>query len=160
VNERERDVDAVEATLVRIQDLFTDVRVDALVASELTLQQLKVLMLAVYRAPLSAHDAAGALGVSAATVSGLVGRLVDHGLLRQEPAPDDRRVRHLRATEAGEAALDQVARLQVQHRRELLVRLSDDELAALRVGLAGIERAAREVREVRTRAGTQPADEG
>ncbi|WZH51028.1 MAG: MarR family transcriptional regulator [Nocardioides alkalitolerans] len=149
MNERERDVDAVEATLVRIQDLFTDVRVDALVASELTLQQLKVLMLAVYRAPLSAHDVATALGVSAATVSGLVGRLVDHGLLRQEPAPDDRRVRHLRATDAGEAALDQVARLQMQHRRELLVRLEDAELAALRVGLAGIERAAREVRDVR-----------
>ncbi|GAB3071209.1 MarR family transcriptional regulator [Nocardioides zeae] len=150
MDERERDADAVEATLVRIQDLFTDVRVDALVASELTLQQLKVLMLAVYRAPLSAHDVAGTLGVSAATVSGLVGRLVDHGLLRQEPAPDDRRVRHLRATEAGEGALDQVARLQVQHRRELLVRLSDAELAALRLGLAGIERAAREVRDRRS----------
>nr|WP_275940968.1 MarR family transcriptional regulator [Nocardioides zeae] len=114
------------------------------------MQQLKVLMLAVYRAPLSAHDVAGTLGVSAATVSGLVGRLVDHGLLRQEPAPDDRRVRHLRATEAGEGALDQVARLQVQHRRELLVRLSDAELAALRLGLAGIERAAREVRDRRS----------
>lgn len=149
MDQRDRDLDAVEATLVRIQDLFTDVRVDALVASELTLQQLKVLMLAVYRAPLSAHDVAATLGVSPATVSGLVGRLVEHGLLRQEPAPDDRRVRHLQATAAGEAALDQVARLQLQHRRELLVRLDDAELAALRVGLAGVERAAREVREVR-----------
>lgn len=129
---------------MRIQDLLTDVRVDALVASDLTLQQLKVLMLAVYRAPLSAHDVATALGVSAATVSGLVARLVEHGLLRQEPSADDRRVRHLRATDAGHAALDQVARMQVRHRRELLVRLTDAEVAALRTGLDGVERAVRE----------------
>ncbi len=119
------------------------VRIDAVVATELSIQQLKVLLLAVHRPPLTAHDVADELGVSAATVSGLVGRLVDHGLLRQEPYAEDRRVKHLRATEAGELAVSEVASIQLQHRQAVLERLADDELEALAVGMAAVERALR-----------------
>ncbi|MDF9716534.1 MarR family transcriptional regulator [Nocardioides sp. ChNu-99] len=145
MSDRQVDIDAVEGIALRLEDLLTDVQVDAVVATELSIQQLKVLMLAVHRSPVTAHDVAAALGVSAATVSGLVGRLVDRGLLLQERAPHDRRARHLVATEAGHAALEQVASTGVAHRRELLQRLTDEEVAALRVGMGGLERALREL---------------
>jgi DNA-binding MarR family transcriptional regulator len=144
VSSRDQDLELIEAVVTRLEELSADVRLDAVVASELSIQQLKVLMLATYRSPLTAHDVADTLQVSAPTVSGLVGRLVSHGLLVQEPAPTDRRIRHLRVTAAGRAAIEEVSNLHLRQRRELLGRLTDDEVAALRIGLGGLERAFRE----------------
>ncbi|KHL16050.1 DNA-binding MarR family transcriptional regulator [Mumia flava] len=141
---RQDDLDEVEALTGRVERLTADLRIDAMVASELSIQQLKVLTLAVHRSPVTAHDVAETLGVSAATVSGLVGRLVDRDLLVQEPDPRDGRARRLRATEAGQDALEEVASFHLQQSRELLERMTDEEIAALRVSMGGLERAIRE----------------
>lgn len=142
---RRQDLEAIEASSQRLEELLTDVRVDAVVATELSIQQLKVLMLAVHRSPVAAHDVADVLGVTAATVSGLVGRLVERGLLVQEPAPGDRRARLLRATDGGRAAIEEVASLRLRQQEQLLRRLDDAELAALRIGMVGLERAMNEL---------------
>jgi DNA-binding MarR family transcriptional regulator len=135
---------ALERHLAVINELGVALRLDALVATELTLQQLKVLLLAVHRAPTTAHDVAEVLDVSAATVSGIVARLVEHGLLRQETAPHDGRVRHLLATADGERAVSELAWFQERANAAVLARLTDDELAALATGLAATERAMRD----------------
>lgn len=127
--------------MTRLEALAMDVRLDAVVATQLSIQQLKVLMLAVHRAPVSAHQVAEVLDVSGATVSGLVARLVERDLLVQVPDPDDRRSRHLRATPAGERALAEIASIQLAQRQVLLARLTDEELDALGVAMRGMERA-------------------
>lgn len=129
----------------RIEGLAMDVRLDAVVATQLSIQQLKVLMLAVHRAPVTAHEVAEALDVSAATVSGIVGRLVERDLLVQETDPNDRRSRHLRATSVGEEALAEIASIQLAQRRALLERLTDEEVEAMAVAMRGVERALREL---------------
>jgi len=143
VNNRDEDVREVEALSCRLQEAFADVRVGEVVASDLSVQQLKVLMLVQYRAPMTAHAVADTLGVSAATVSGLVSRLVASGLLVQEPAPDDGRALLLRTTPAGGEALEDVAAMQLRHWRDVVPGLTDAEVAGLRLGLAGIERVMR-----------------
>ena len=140
---REALVASVSARLGALDELATELRLDALVASELSLQQLKVLLLAVHRAPITAHEVADALGVTAATVSGLIRRLGEHGLLAREEAPD-RRSRHLVATPAGRQALEELASFQLRARLELLERLDTADLASLDTGLAVAERALRE----------------
>nr|WP_301539772.1 MarR family transcriptional regulator [Nocardioides sp. zg-DK7169] len=105
------------------------------------MQQLKVLLLAVHRAPITAHEVAGALGVTAATVSGLIRRLGEHGLLVREEAPQDRRARHLVATPAGRQALEELASFQLRSRLGLLEHLDDEDLATLDAGLAVARRA-------------------
>lgn len=135
-------VASVSAHLAALDQLAIELRLDALVASELSLQQLKVLLLAVHRAPITAHEVAGELGVTAATVSGLVRRLAEHGLLVREEAPD-RRSRHLVATPAGRQALEELASFQLRSRLGILERLDTAELAALDTGLAIAQRALR-----------------
>lgn len=144
---RRRDLELVEEAMVDFERLAMDVRLDAVVATQLSIQQLKVLMLAVHRAPVTAHEVSAALGVSPATVSGIVGRLVDRGLLVQETDPDDRRSRHLTATEAGAAALTEIASIQLAHRRVLLERLTAEELEGLLAGVRGLGRALAELVE-------------
>lgn len=143
--DRDRNLELVEASMTAIEQLATQVRLDAVVATQLSIQQLKVLMLAVHRAPVTAHEVSDALGVSAATVSGIVGRLVDRGLLVQEPDPTDRRSRHLTATEAGSEALAEIASIQLAQRRVLLERLTDDEVGTVAVAMQALERALGEV---------------
>lgn len=145
MSDRGQMLGRVEASLASIEDQLMEVRLDAVVATQLSIQQLKVLMLAVHRAPVSAHQVSEALDVSAPTVSGIVGRLMDRGLLTQEPDPEDRRTRHLVPTEAGIDALAEIASLQLAHRHALLERLSDDELGALEIAVAGLDRALGEV---------------
>lgn len=134
----------VEGRLLAIERLGTSLRLEAVVGTQLSIQQLKVLMLAVHRSPVSGHEVAATLNVTAATVSGLVARLVDAGLLVQEPSPEDGRVRLLRATEAGVRALDEVSSWALEQHREVLAALTPEELAGLAVGLAGVERVLRE----------------
>ncbi|WP_181641986.1 MarR family winged helix-turn-helix transcriptional regulator, partial [Nocardioides massiliensis] len=81
----------VEQRLLAIERLGAGLRLEAVVATQLSIQQLKVLMLAVHRSPVSGHEVATTLDVTPATVSGLVARLVDAGLLVQEPSSEDRR---------------------------------------------------------------------
>lgn len=141
MTDRQHNLDLVEAAMAEIERLAMDVRLDAVVATQLSIQQLKVLMLAVHRAPVTAHEVSEALGVSAATVSGIVGRLVDRGLLVQEPDPADRRSRHLTATLAGAEALAEISSIQLAQRRVLLERLSQEELAALVTAMQALQRA-------------------
>lgn len=61
---------------------------------------------------------AEALGVNAAAITGLTGRMEAAGVLRRKPAPDDGRAQHLTLTAAGkriaEKALPAVAQLQAE----------------------------------------------
>lgn len=145
MRDREEVLDRLDGLVATVETLFMEVRVEAVVATELSIQQLKVLMLAVHRGPVTAHVVAEELQVSAATVSGLVSRLVERDLITQVPSPTDRRARILTPTDRGRTALEEVASVQLRQRRELLRRLSDDELAALAAGMEGIARAVREV---------------
>ncbi len=74
---------------------------------------------------------AEALGVNAAAITGITGRMEAAGLLRRKPAPDDGRAQLLSLTAAGkrivERALPRVAELQA----ELLEGFTPDEIEAV-----------------------------
>ncbi|GAB3262687.1 hypothetical protein GCM10027425_26730 [Alteromonas gracilis] len=145
MRDRDEVLRQLDGLVGAVESLFMEVRVEAVVATELSIQQLKVLMLAEHRGPVTAHEIAEELGVSAASVSGLVARLVERGLITQEQGATDRRVRILRPTDGGRVALEEVASVQLRQRRELLRRLTDVELEALATAMVGVERAVREV---------------
>lgn len=143
MRDRDEVLRQLDGLVGAVETLFMEVRVEAVVATELSIQQLKVLMLAEHRGPVTAHEVAEELGVSAASVSGLVARLVERGLITQEQGAADRRVRILRPTAQGRVALEEVASVQLRQRRELLRRLDDVELESLAVAMVGVERAVR-----------------
>ncbi len=114
-------------------------RLPSVMATELTVPQLKVLMLAGV-GPVTAQDVSETLGVSPATVSGLVARLVEHGMLRQETDPSDRRSRLLQPTPEGRVALDELNSLHTEHQDAALAQMTDAELDGLLLGVRGLAR--------------------
>jgi DNA-binding MarR family transcriptional regulator len=84
------------------------------------------------------------LGVSLSTVSGLVDRVVDQGLAHRREDPADRRHVVVGLTPAGTAFIDRFRELNARQMRELLRRLDDAELGAVRQALAALSRAAAE----------------
>ena len=119
---------------------------EPLLSTPLTMQQLKVLtLIAAERGQAAGHDLADTLRVSVATMSGLVDRLVEHGMVQRSDDPSDRRVRRLSVTDAGTATLRSLLSSQNTMPTAVLERLDDDDLRALVQGLAALDRVLEEL---------------
>ena len=106
------------------------------------MQQLKVLtLIAAERDRATGHDLAEALHVSVATMSGLVDRLAEHGMVQRRDDPDDRRIRRLSVTEQGTATLRALISSGNTMPPQVLERLTDADLCALVQGLVALDRA-------------------
>jgi DNA-binding MarR family transcriptional regulator len=115
---------------------------EPLFSTPLTMQQLKVLtLIAADRDRATGHDLAEAMNVSVATMSGLVDRLAEHGMLLRKDDPDDRRIRRLSVTELGTSTLRNLISSGNTMPPPVLARLSDDDLRALVQGLVALDRA-------------------
>jgi len=93
-----------------------------------TMSQAKVLYLAAASGGTHMSELATRLGVSISTTSGLVERLVDHGLLARHDDPADRRQVVVTITPTGLADLERFRELNAAQLRRLLGRLRDPEL--------------------------------
>ncbi|WP_305789526.1 MarR family winged helix-turn-helix transcriptional regulator [Symbioplanes lichenis] len=128
----------------RLQDLFMQDRADPLFDSNLTMQQLKVLMLLRRLGDTSGRELAGLMSVSLATLSGMVDRLVAHDLATRTEDPHDRRVRRITLSPHGRDVVDKIANAGADLQLRLLNRLSESELHAVRDGIQAMIRAASE----------------
>ena len=93
-----------------------------------TMSQAKVLYLIAASQGMRMSVLANRLGVSISTTSGLVDRLVDHGLLTRHDDPADRRQVVVTITPLGHADLEHFRELNAAQMRRLLARLGDSEL--------------------------------
>jgi DNA-binding MarR family transcriptional regulator len=83
------------------------------------------------RGPARLTDLATAEGVSQQSMSGLVGRLVDQGLLHRGSDPQDARVVLLSLTAAGEALVAQRRAARTRRLEAALAELSPDDVARI-----------------------------
>ena len=104
--------------------------------------QAKVVYLLSVSGELHMSELVTRLGVSLSTVSGLVDRVVDHGLATRREDPADRRQVLVGLTPAGTEFIDRFRELNARQVRDLLGRLDDDELDDVRRALAALARAA------------------
>ena len=74
----------------------------------LTMAQLRTLFLIVRQEKATSRELATALGVTPANITGIVNRLVRHGLVSRKRNPRDRRVLLLRATEKGRGLVEEM----------------------------------------------------
>lgn len=113
--------------------------------SRLTLPQLRVLF-RLRRAPgTTTGELARALGITVATASGLVGKLVERGLVRRTTAPDDRRREPLRLTDAGAALVGELSDVARPFLEQVAAQLGDD-LGTVTAALERLGEAAAQVR--------------
>lgn len=102
-----------------------------LFTSNLTMRQLHVVMLLAVNGSASGQELAHHLSVSLGTVTGLVDRLVAHGLVTRHEDPQDRRVRRAELSPAGAALVEELQNAGLEHYRRILDHLDTETLRSL-----------------------------
>lgn len=119
---------------------------DPLISTSLTMQQLKVLVaIALDLGKATTRDLASLLGVSVASMSGLVDRLVEHGMVERVEDLLDRRIRRLVATEQGSGTVRTLVPNAGVIPEPVLRRLTLEDLRALVQAVRAISRATAEL---------------
>lgn len=98
------------------------------IETEVTMPQFKTLILLYGMGQATMGELADALGTGVSTVTGIVDRLVEHGLVLREEDPRDRRVVVGRPTAEGIEVVDRVVVAARDRVRQILVRLSFEDL--------------------------------
>lgn len=125
-----------------LAELLLAQRLEPLLRTTLTVPQLRALAVLQLDGETSSHRLAEVLGISPATLSGIVDRLEAAGMATRRPDPQDGRVRLVAATERGAAAVRRIA-AQEDEPLGLLDRLDVADLRALTRGLVALTEAAR-----------------
>ena len=138
--------------LERVQDSFErralSSMAEPLISTPITMQQLKVLtMIAIDPERATGHELAAQLNVSVATMSGLVDRLVEHGMVSRGEDPSDRRVRRLTVTPEGSATIRSLLSSAGTMQTPVLRRLAIEDLRALVQGILALDRAVQDLAE-------------
>jgi DNA-binding MarR family transcriptional regulator len=111
----------------------------------LSIIQLHVLTVLEGEGPQSMSRLAEALDVSVASATGIVDRLEQRGLVERRHAEDDRRVVLVHPTRAGEAVFTELELHRRTMLREVLSRLTNEELKSCLVGMRAMARARAEL---------------
>jgi DNA-binding MarR family transcriptional regulator len=130
-DEREAAIARIMGARRRMAHLFAFTRSDPLLTANLTMPQFRLLLVLALRGGAASHDLAESMGVSLATITGIVDRLAAQDLVTRREDPRDRRVRRVELTPAGRGLVDDIAAAGTASQRRLLDRLSLDDLAIL-----------------------------
>jgi DNA-binding MarR family transcriptional regulator len=142
LNHRADVVDQVIAGYEALMQRLADSHAPEFLEIDITMPQAKLLYLLGASGDLHMSDIVARLGVSLSTVSGLVDRVVDHGLATRREDRIDRRQVVVGLTDAGREFIDRFRELNARQMRELLAVMDDAELALSREALVVLERAA------------------
>ena len=126
--ERVARIDRVVASYELLMQRIASSHAPDLMEVAVTMSQAKVLYLIAASKGMRMSELAVRLGVSISTTSGLVDRLVDHGLLARHDDPADRRQVVVTITPTGGADLERFRELNAAQMRRLLACLGDSEL--------------------------------
>lgn len=130
--DRRQLVDEILGIEEGLQRLYLADSSNPLLSVDLTIQQLKALLILSHRGNASGHELSEGLGIHLATATGLVDRLVGQGMAYRAEDPDDRRVRRAYPTDEGKATVDRIYNAGLEQKRSLLSRLSVESLEKLR----------------------------
>ncbi|MFB9680770.1 MarR family winged helix-turn-helix transcriptional regulator [Streptosporangium vulgare] len=142
-DDREQLIDQIGAMQRDLGRLMAQHRAPSpLFDSNLTMRQLKVVMILSGQDSASGQDLAAHLDVGLGTVTGLVDRLVAHGLVARREDPHDRRIRRAQLTPAGRALIEQITDAGLTEFRRLLQHLDTPTLHDLSAVMHKIQQAA------------------
>ncbi len=156
--DRDARIDRVVASYQLLMHRIASSHAPDLMEVSVTMSQAKVLYLISAAQGMRMSELAVRLGVSISTTSGLVDRLVDHGLLARHDDPADRRQVVVTITPTGSANLERFRELNAAQMRRLLARLGDSELDVVERAAALLAAAAADAFATTvTRDGADPA---
>jgi DNA-binding MarR family transcriptional regulator len=106
-------------------------QVQAWMNVDLTMPQLKALVCVAQSGDATSGQIARGLGVSLSTVTGIVDRLSEQGLVTRREDPEDRRITRIQPTPSGRDLVTRLLRYRDERLTSLLASLSPDELATV-----------------------------
>ena len=146
--ERRDLLERIDALTLAVTVRSIPMVLEPLLGTDLTIQQLKTLSVVVTtEGGASGARLAESFGVSLASMSKLLDRLVSQGLVVRSTDADDQRVRRVDATPLGRAVVRRLMASRPELGDEVLARLSTAELRALETGIAAVSRELRALRE-------------
>jgi DNA-binding MarR family transcriptional regulator len=122
--------------------LVLSYRVENWMKLDLTIDQLKSLILIYSQEKISFKELARALGISRSNITGLADRLIQNGLLNRNQDPEDRRIQYLMLTAKGREIISDIKQEINKDATRVLSGLNVGELAALEKGLSALIRSA------------------
>jgi DNA-binding MarR family transcriptional regulator len=129
VDEKGRMIEAIEGHERVFMRLMARENAAGLFSLNLTMRQIKVLMMLDIEQSLSMHELAKKLGVGLATTTGIVDRLTAQNLAERREDADDRRIRRIELSDHGHEVIDQMRYSGRERKRRVLRRLSPELLA-------------------------------
>ena len=138
MNEKSEMIDRI---LRQVEGVFRELLPRAhqeLLDLDLTTPQLKVVLLVYLNGPARMSELASALGVSLATTTGIIDRLVDRDIVKRENSREDRRVVVCRLSAIGQELTDRLYTSGRERARQLLLGLDEDKLSKLDEALASL----------------------
>ncbi len=133
--------EAIDRILSRVEGAFRQLLPLAhqeLLDLDLTTPQLKVVLLLYLGGPARMSALASALGVTLATATGVVDRLMDRGMVLRENSSEDRRVVVCRLSEKGHELTDRLYISARERARDLLQGLTEAQLNKLDEALSSL----------------------
>jgi DNA-binding MarR family transcriptional regulator len=112
----------------RFQHMLASDRSNPFFELNLTMPQLKVMLILATRGGAGGQELVSVLGVTLATMTGIVDRLVAANLVTRREDPTDRRVRRIDLTDTGRQLMDRLVSAGAEHQRRMLDRLDLAEL--------------------------------
>jgi len=109
-----------------------------LLSMDLTVPQLRVLIILMATGDRSAHELAEAIGAGATTLTGIIDRLESRDLVLRKPDPNDRRVRLIGLSPTGKRLMRDIHDQHRRKKRRLLKRLDAQVLANLAEALEAL----------------------
>jgi DNA-binding MarR family transcriptional regulator len=128
---KDRLIARIVDTQRRMQYLFAHDRSNPLFDAHLTMPQLKILLMVAAGGGSSGQELQRFMGVSPATVTGIVDRLVAHDLVTRHEDPHDRRVRRVVLSAHGRETVDRIITAGTERQARVLRRMSTDELEVI-----------------------------
>ncbi|MFI6511084.1 MarR family winged helix-turn-helix transcriptional regulator [Streptosporangium sp. NPDC050855] len=142
-DEREQLIHQIGAIQRDLGRLFAQQRPSSpLFDSNLTMRQLNVIMLLSLRRSATGQELSHHLDVGLGTVTGIVDRLVAHGLVTRREDPHDRRIRRIELTPAGHTLIEQIADAGLNEFRRVLQHLDTPTLRDLSTVMDKLQNAA------------------
>ncbi|GAA1463029.1 MarR family winged helix-turn-helix transcriptional regulator [Williamsia maris] len=137
--EKQRVVKSIEKLTAAMEEAALPALVTPLLDTELTIQQLKVLIVLVTTPDGSTGKGlAESFGVAMASMSGLLDRLVTQGVAERTEDPIDHRVRRVKATPLGASVVRKLVAARPEFRSDILMSVDLDDLRSLEKGMQAV----------------------
>jgi DNA-binding MarR family transcriptional regulator len=141
-SEKSQLIDHIQELEQRVYRALHPLMCEEWVHADLTMPQLKVLLLLFVEGPSRMSVLSSNMGIAMATATGIVDRLVERGLITREGHPEDRRAVICRLSPEGQELVDRLWQSGRSRGRELLENMNPAELRLVADAMEAILKAA------------------